>query len=415
MDRLPTTPDSSVRDDLSRSLDLPDISRAHHPVGTLEPSSDEIALAEHAGIDPWFFEGDNVSKAFDKLWLIDKQSLSNIVSFLDGIDVVGNLACKRTDDCLLVADTLHPAEAELLEKAKAALAAMRAEDYTPTKVALSVAQKIRATGSVAMTSSGVGVAMLSLPVWAQAGMYGLAAGGVALGVPVVKEVWREVRDIIDDAKRGKECVELLSNLEKKLDDAGSFMAIPDTTIELDIDRIKRSTDPDYLAFKQTIVEHGKSLELPKKTFGQAVLATLFSGGLRAVQLRTLEINPADATTRLIENVQETNPEYLSALWSGTGKVNGIKPIIEEIVTAKMKLDRQVRRQDTILAIDNDTVDEKRDDVQTVRSLEANRHEAQKGVDIAVLRLVKLRQDAMRYLGEHKPGQVVHTTWPLLEQ
>ncbi|MEO5949799.1 MAG: hypothetical protein ABIP74_05325 [Candidatus Saccharimonas sp.] len=415
MDILPTTSKNSKEAAPELKLTLPDIGRTQLTDEFAEPTTDEILLADHAGIDPWFFDGDNVLTAFNRLSLVDKKKLSSITGFLDGIEIIGDLVRKETEGQLSIADSLQPAEVALLDKAKTALTTMSTEGYEPSHFSLSPMQRLRALGSAAITSGSTGALLFALPQWAQFGMYGVAAGGAALSVPVLKELIHEGREITKSATRGEECVAIITGIEKKLAEDGAMLTVPNIDIELDLDKIKRSSEPEYVALRHVAVDHAKSVELPTKNFGEVVLATLFSGGFRALKQRTLDINPADATTRLIDRVQETNPEYLSALWRGNKKGNGIKPILEELATAQTKLQQQIERQEKILSIDNDVEGEAKDDVQTVKHLGQLRGEAQKRVDIAVLRLVKLRQDTMRYLGQHEAHEVSTFTWPLLEK
>ena len=425
------TPSATHVSDVVHDLNLPDIGRsrdidsAGRPHATVEPTNEELRSQELGGLEPWVFDREQLKSALythSELLQGGEDSFA-IKSLVGNVQLMNGLTIYYHDEVLAISDgdQINPAEKELIVLAREALDSMREEEYEDSSRSqnnlLSRTYKLGA-GAAAAIGGGLGIGgwASSLPYMTATGAAGVLAGAAAW---VGGSIWQYRRDENSRHERARYVADVFQNIESKLRDSDGVTTVQDLQVSIDLKKAKKLPEAQYPGLKETAQylmegDFGYDAQDPRQ-----LLAAMFQDWKERVISRdfrprkhNLTIDMQSVVTQLLRNVHEVDDTYVDQLWRGDERGYGLRTLVTAVEAAQESLDEHVTRGVGIRAIDDEWYME-RVDRKTEKILKRRKGELQQDLDIAVLRLLKLRREVAHHLGSTRSAVPAQGIWPLL--
>lgn len=414
----PVAPDHDiVLQYASRPLEL---GRDENAVEVPEPTTEELRRQELGGIDPWFFEGTNIEQALQKVVEKDLERARKLFELLEEQTHIGGLVLQGDGSDTFVTDTLHPAEIKLLQDAKASFEHYFRDESETDESHSGVSKGIAVLGGGALGTAVGLITPLAVPELAAMSTYGPIvggiAGGIAFGAPFVKGIWERWQTSMVMEARGDECVDLLEGIQQKiLNDTGATRLVDDWLDDIDLKKIKKSHDPDFMPYLDVVEEHQESIRSHTKKVGEAIMAKIrgeyYDHKGKRRSKNELWFNPKEAAEQILQKLQDIDPSLPMELWRGIDGQTDMKSIMQRISGVTAELAELEKREEVVLSIDNDARHQQKDDVEATERFNDGREVLKKQQALAILEFIRLRQFVMRELSPTGSGLVSPAKWP----
>lgn len=412
----------------SLDISLPGTGVADHDKQTelaknIEPTNEELRRQEYGGIDSWFFEGTNLEQALQKVFDKDIDRAEELFKSLEGQVHIGGLVLQGDGSDSLVTDTLHPAQVKLLLNAKIALEHIFGSIAETDNNSRGISRSAIAVGGTALGTAAGLVAPAVIPELAAMSTYGPVvggiAGGIAFGIPLARGIWDRWQVSSALKKRGEECAEIVEGLQQKiLNNTDAIRISNDWFDDIDLKKIKKSRDPDFLPFVEVVEKHQDSIRSHTKKVGEAILAKIrgeyYDRKGKRRSKDELWFNPHQASVQILQKLDEVNSSLPMEVWQGIDGQTDMKSIMRRISGTTSQLLQLDLKEDVVLGIDDDAKHQRKDDVETSRHFNARRAELKKQQTLAILEFIRLRQFVMRELSPAGSGLVSPATWPAMQ-